>query len=428
MREHRSEQLTVLDNGIKIATCTMPGVMSVSAMWQLAGGSTAELPQIAGAANGLAHVLEHCIADTERLARPLAERGGSFNALTSHDYIAMEMHVLAGSGMHMFRRLLQHGLREPDISATIARRELRRVKQELRDRHDDPDCRAYDRACAALFGDQPRGRPVGGSVKAVASLTPEVLTDYFNLVRQGQGLSIAVAGAVDHDHVVRSVSDVLGDLPRGTGLPIASSAFKSGEARVCERDSASAQVNVFFPGCRVGDKARPAYALANYLLGGGDLSHLYQELSHKRGYVYSVTSDCESWRDGGVVHISTSTAAISAQKLIDRLAISVCRDFPARLTPDHLQQAKMFAAFQYLSEPEGPSAWAERALEDLPRYGRVRSLHETVGAYGAVTLEELRDAARTITSRQPFVFAQGAVKKLELSEPFAEQLAKRPAL
>lgn len=430
MQGENIERLTELPNGMRVATCYMPGSMSVSAMWRMGGGASADfLHTGAGLANGLAHVVEHCAATGQdgKLGKPIENRGGDSNAKTSRDEITMEMHILAGSGNSMFRYMLENGLRNPAITPDVVRREVKRVKQELREYAEVPDMRAYENGYATLFKGQPRGCSVGGTVRGVGKITAETLSDYFNRYRQGNNLTIAAAGAVDHDAIVRLTEIVLGDLPRGEAPHIPPSMWASGEGRKIDRGCGSVHLGLYLPGKAAGHPDGPALTLANILLGQRSDSVLFEEISNKKGYVYGVMSETDRWANDGLVEIATSTEPRFAQPLLRSMADTIYTKFPRMLTPDLLKQARNIAVFSVVGERETPAVWTNRALLNIAHHGRVLPLSEITAAFGAVTLDQLQRVTQEMTGQLPFVYALGPVQKVQLLEPFAEALARRPA-
>ena len=63
---------------------------------------------------------------------------------------------------------------------------------------------------AALFGEHPVGRPVIGTVESVSSMTRAQLHSFHVRRYTPERMVVAVAGNVDHDHVVSLVRHYFG--------------------------------------------------------------------------------------------------------------------------------------------------------------------------------------------------------------------------
>src|SRR3954469_26053645 len=89
--------LTILDNGLKVASRTMPGVETVAVGLYAEAGSRHEPARI----NGIAHLFEHMVFKGAggRSARELSEGGedvgGDLNACTDRDGTSFSASLLA---------------------------------------------------------------------------------------------------------------------------------------------------------------------------------------------------------------------------------------------------------------------------------------------------------------------------------------------
>src|SRR6185312_12223931 len=92
----REIQTTVLPNGLRIVTETMPSVRSVSLGIWIGTGSRVER----GAENGLSHFIEHMVfkgtenRSAEDIARAVDSIGGGLDAFTSKELVSFNTKVL----------------------------------------------------------------------------------------------------------------------------------------------------------------------------------------------------------------------------------------------------------------------------------------------------------------------------------------------
>ena len=152
-------RVTVLDNGLRVATDAMPSVETVSVGVWAEVGTRHEPPEI----NGVSHLLEHmAFKGTEkRSARAIAEEieavGGHLNAYTSRENTAYYAKLLAEDlplGLDIIADILQHSVFDPEELA----RERAVVLQEIGQAEDTPDDIIFDRFQETAFPDQAIGR------------------------------------------------------------------------------------------------------------------------------------------------------------------------------------------------------------------------------------------------------------------------------
>src|SRR6266571_3595625 len=79
------------------------------------------------------------------------------------------------------------------------------VLEEIAMRDDDPTDLVHDEFASALFGDEPLGRPILGTVDSIAGLSRRQVAGYYHRRYRADGMVVSVAGNVDHADVVRQV-------------------------------------------------------------------------------------------------------------------------------------------------------------------------------------------------------------------------------
>ena len=84
------------------------------------------------------------------------------------------------------------------------------VLEEIAMRDDDPEDTLGDVFLSAMFGDHPVGRPVIGSVESVSAMTRNQLHSFHVRRYIPERMVLAVAGNIDHDHVVALAREYFG--------------------------------------------------------------------------------------------------------------------------------------------------------------------------------------------------------------------------
>lgn len=416
---------SILPSGVRILTEAVPGSRSATIGYWVAVGSRDETPETYGSTHFLEHLLFKGTVTRSALDIAVAfdEVGGEHNALTAKEYtcyyakvqdrdLAMAIDVLAD----MF------------ISSVLDSSEFETergvILEELAMADDDPSDVASERFFEAVLGGHPLGRPIGGSPDTIRAVSRDAVWEHYRTNYRPQDLVITIAGAVDHDSVVVSITDALEragwDLAL-TGAPVPrrqpdrSVLGIGGRVTTVSRPIEQAHLLMGTTGLTASDESRPTLSVMNSILGGGMSSRLFQEIRERRGLAYSVYSFAPSYSDAGVFGMYAGCSPAKAQQVAELML-----DEFRRLARDGVTDDEITRAVGQLS---GASALA---LEDsdtrMSRLGRSEltlgeflDLDESLRRLGDVTADSVRECAEELASRALSVVAVGTVDEGELA-------------
>ena len=161
---------SVLPGGVRVLSETVPGVRSVTLGCWVGVGSRDE----AEGYHGATHFLEHLLfkGTTRRSALDIAVAfdtvGGEANAATGKEHTCYYARVLDEdlplAGDLITDMVTSATLREEDVSA-----ERGVILEELAMNDDDPADVVHEKIAAAVLGDHPLGRPIGGTAQTIAA-------------------------------------------------------------------------------------------------------------------------------------------------------------------------------------------------------------------------------------------------------------------
>lgn len=321
---------TVLPNGIRVVTETIPYVRSVSlGVWANVGSRDENEKQ-----NGITHFLEHMVfkgtknRSVRNIAQSLESLGGYLNAFTTKEQTCFYARVLdlhVGEAMDVLADLVQN--------ATFKKEELEREKlvviEELKNAEDDPEDIIHDYFEKALFPQHSLGFPIIGTEENLRRFKREDLFSHVKRHYHASRIVVAAAGNINHDQLVRLVEKHLKGLPTNgysyKRIPGPTSVEHNTHAEY-PRPIKQAHVCLGTVAYSITHRDRYPLMVMNALLGEGMSSRLYQNIREKYGFAYSVYSYTNLLSDTGLfgAYIATDQKNINnsielIQKELDRL-------------------------------------------------------------------------------------------------------------
>lgn len=318
---------SVLQNGIRVISETIPHSHSVSIGIWLANGSRHDRREINGAAHFIEHLLFKGTAKRSALdiAREIDSVGGVLNAFTCREYVCYYAKVLDQAlprAVDLLADIFLHSL----FDTNEIEKERKVVLQEIWMLKDSPDNYIHDLYCQNFWKTHPLGMSIIGSEETVGRLSRDILLDFKKDRFRAEDIIIAAAGNVVHDDLMSLLESLFADVTPGT----------------YEKDeflpTYAKQVNVSIKDLEqvhlcLGTKALPQNSpkryvgyIVNTILGGSISSRLFQEIREKRGLAYSVYSYILSHSDAGTFVIYAGT---KKEKLIQvvELILQLMKDF-----------------------------------------------------------------------------------------------------
>lgn len=298
---------TVLENGLRVVSSTMPHTRSVSVGLYIGAGSRYESDEVAG----VSHFLEHMLFKGTR-RRPSAQQiseeiegvGGIMNAATDKELTVYWAKV---GDQHFARSMdvLADALLESTLDPEEIEKERQVIIEELAMTEDSPGDLAALLIDEVLWPEQPLGRDVGGSQRSVAAITREQIVGFVDRHYTPENTVLAVAGNVSHAEVVDLAGKLLGGwarAPFGTWYRVEER--PSPKAAVKSKRTEQAHVCLGLPAFSSAHPDRYALDVLNTVLGEGMSSRLFVEIREKLALAYDVHSYVAHFLDAGSMVVS----------------------------------------------------------------------------------------------------------------------------
>ncbi len=394
---------TTLPNGLRIVTTPMPTTQAVSINIFVGVGSRSEPQHL----NGITHFLEHMVfKGTERrpdaimIAEAIEGAGGTLNAYTNKEFTCywnivpfdrFETALDVAADMLLHSKLEQQ---EIDRERTV-------VQQELKRNHDNPGSWAGRLIGTAIYGEQPPGWDVGGTVELVDQWQRPDFISHIEEWYRPSNVVLSVAGNVTHEQVMRLAEPLFRDMKPGALPKVVpyDASVKGPRVATDSRDIDQCSLYLGLPIFGRDDPDRFSLRVMNDVLGAGMSSRLFKEVRERRGLAYSVGSGYGFLADAGTFTIS---AGVNREKLGETIAVCVHeaeRMVTETVPQEELRKAKDHTIGRFRLSLETAFSLGQRHGELLVTKGEIESVEDIVAKVEAVTAEDVQAVARRLLSR-----------------------------
>lgn len=435
-----SPLLHTLPNGVRLLALPMPHVQSASVGVFLRVGSRDETPET----NGISHVLEHMAfkGTATRSVQAInldAERlGADVNAYTGKDSTG---YFMTGLGQHALQLLGMTA--DIVLHSTFPEAELQReldvIRQEAIEYDEDPEDSSSDLLDRALWGDDPMGMSVIGTVENIEGFTRDDLVRHVQQHYVAGKTIVAAAGNFDVDAWMRRAEELFSAMPAspdgGAGSQPPSPAPHVGQA-VARRFTQVSQVflNIAYPLGSSGPEGmctgtppqrwRLATALAANLFGGGMSSPLVDMVRERLGLAYNADATIDS----GDAWLNFVVHAVTTPDKVEELVRATGELLHAQATaidPVHLERAKNQLTVSRVRASERPFATMERAVEEVFAHGTVTPLADTIALIGDIRADEVQQVFAHMLAHPPALSITGKGVSAKSARLLAASLAAR---
>ena len=405
---------TTLDNGLRIITDDIPGILSATVGLWVEVGARYESPEV----NGISHFLEHMAfkGTTTRTAKQIAEEiesvGGHLNAYTSKENTAYHARVLEHDvplALEIIADIIQNSTFDP----SEVNRERHVILQEIGQTQDSPDDIIFDYFQETAFPNHSLGRPILGSPDNVRRIQQDDLKTYMSQEYSSSRMIFAATGAINHEKIVELCQKHFSQLSNHETKTYDKSSYRGGhfyENRKLEQ----IHLVLGFESCPYGHPDYYPLSVFSSLLGGGMSSRLFQEVREKRGLVYSVYSFNTAFRDSGIFGIYAGTGEAQVGELLPTIR-NVLADFPQTLEDKEIARSKAQLKAAILMSLESTSSRCEQLAQQMMIYKRPIPPQEIIEKVNAVTRENLIGVAQKLLANNPTFVAIGPGKEIRWS-------------
>jgi len=394
---------TKLSNGIRVVSCPMPWVQSVSiGIWVGAGGRY-ESPKL----SGMSHFIEHLLfKGTEtRSARDISQaiegRGGFCNAFTQEEMTCFYARV---SFDHVWKTLevLCDMYLHPRLAPDDIERERNVIIEEIMMYRDQPEHVVQEMLVENLWYNHDLGRPLIGSPESLKGITRDQIVTFKRKKYIPETTVIVVAGKTDHADVVKWIEKHMGRIKS-----VSAPSYRLVDSSVAQKNLALKGREIEQTHMALGfrtfgrfDKRRYSLKVLNVILGENMSSRLFQTVREKNGLAYAIHSGIQFFAETGVLGVNAGLDRNRRIKAIELILKEIRKLKNEPVTSRELNLAKEYIVGHLrlaLESPGGQMMWAG---EYMLNYGSVLSPEEAIDAVNSVRAEDIQKTAETVCKRQ----------------------------
>jgi predicted Zn-dependent peptidase len=388
---------TILDNGVRIVSMTMPHVRSVSmGVWVHVGARDE-----ADAESGLSHFIEHMIfkGTVRRSAFQIAKEfdaiGGQTNAFTSMEHTCYHARVL-DTHMETMVDILSDIFLNSIFDEQEVARERPVIFQEIGMVEDSPEEWVHTMMGPAFWGGHPLGRSILGSRENIQAFDSHIIKAFFKRLYQPDRIVIAIAGNVDHDRFVERVGPVFSTIAACNGFAPRRVPASGSGITLKHRDLEQSHICLGMNGLSVADPRRFTASLINTILGGNMSSRLFQIIREERGLAYSIYSFLTSFADTGMFGVYTAVAPMDLDTSVNLIMDQIRRLKHEPVSDEALGDAKEFTKGNLLMAAESPDNQMVRLAQNEYYFGRTIPIQSVIDNIDAVTAADLLSLAEDL--------------------------------
>ena len=393
----RGVKKTRLANGVRILSCSMPYLRSVSmGVWVDAGARDE-----AAAENGLSHLIEHMIFKGTRrrtayqIAKEFDAIGGQTNAFTSLENTCYHAKVLDTHLATMVDILADIFLNSL-FDATELDRERTVILQEIGMIEDSPEDYIHTLINRQFWGDTSLGRSIVGCRDTVSTFNADTVRSFFRRLYQPERMVIAIAGNVSHNRFVDMVAPAFETVAGGNGFPQREAPEAMYGTGVYRRNLEQVHVCLGTDGMSVTDPRRYTLSLMSTILGGNMSSRLFQEVRERLGIAYSLYCFANSHVDTGMFGVYAGVAPGRVEEALETIIAQL-----RRLKREPVEEAELCSAKEYtkgnlLLAAESNDNQMVRLAQNEINFGSYIPMDTVLARIEKVTAEDIRTLAEDL--------------------------------
>lgn len=395
-----------LDNGLPVLIKPVANKVVTVDMWVNTGSANESQSR-----NGISHFLEHMLFKGTpkygpgELDKVIMSVGGVWNAGTSKDFTHYYVTVASpyfDTALDCISDMIKNAL----IDQVEFDQEKNVILEEYRRKQDSPVGLLYDELYDAAYETGPYKNSVLGSFESISALNRDDMFGYYESYYTADNMALVIAGEVDPDQCLDSISKAFHDLRRSavpaTDAPRTTTLAASGVRRL-GRDVNETYIGMAFNAPALDDaRAVLAMDLAVTILGDGRSSRLFQIVKERKRLVNSVSAGFATHRYPGMVYvIATPAADVDTQQVMDEIGIQMRELGTAPPTESEMAKARRVIRNGLLFGMETNTGQTSTIGYYYTLTGGTEFLNQYLARLDALSSDDVAQIAKDYFAREP---------------------------
>ena len=294
---------TTLQNGLKIITVPSKNTETVTVLVLVGTGSKYEKKE----ERGISHFLEHMyFKGTKKrktsleVAETLDKVGGIYNAFTSQEYTGYFAKV---SKEHF--ELALDWVSDIFLNSTLPEKEIEKERgviiEEINMRKDHPMEYVQVLWQEVLYGDQPAGWDIAGTIETVSKISKKDLINYRETQYAASNTIVCLAGNFNEKKGIELVKKYFFKIKTGKKREKPKLKERENLPKILfeKRDTDQTHICLGVKGVNIFDEKRYTQEVLASILGGMMSSRLFEKIREKMGIAYYIVTEDFSDPDSG---------------------------------------------------------------------------------------------------------------------------------
>ncbi|MCK9575932.1 MAG: pitrilysin family protein [Clostridia bacterium] len=396
------KKVKLYDNGLKLVVVEKSQFETVAIAVSIETGSINETPKI----SGISHYIEHMMfkgtkkRTAQQIVAELDALSANVNAFTCETHTLYHTKSLSESAEKCLEILSDMYFNSQFLAEELVR-EREVILEEIARYKDIPEAVCEEGLIKIFYEGHPASNIVIGSKESLMEITRDDILKYVKDRYTAQNTIISFAGKIKFEDAEKLVQKyfvpnfshkkipVLPLNKKEMHLPVAK---YFGKTKKIEQS----HIAIAYPTVNIYSKDLQAVKIFSFIFGGGMSSRLFQEIREKRGLVYSVHSQNDSEKYGGILVAHFATRPQNAVK-----AMCAINDLTNELVKNGVKKEEFDSAVYNLissikMKQEVTIKLATSTAEELAVYGKVISPNALIKKYEKVTIADVNRVARKI--------------------------------
>jgi predicted Zn-dependent peptidase len=388
------------DNGLRLVVVPLKGSLSTTVLTLAGVGSHNETKKV----SGLSHFLEHmCFKGTEKRAkssditRELDAIGAQYNAFTGYEYTG----YYAKAHPKYFSKILDV-VSDIYLHSKLAQDEMEKERgviiEEINMYNDEPQSKVSQILSEMLYGDQPAGRDIAGTVTSVSKFVAEDFRKHHSTYYGAPNTVVVVAGDVNVSETKKEIERSFKSISTKKAPRMQKTVEKQSKPAVVVKTTDTDQTHLIlgFRSLKLGHKDERVLRVLRAVLSGGMSSRLFERIREEMGAAYYIRANSSNFKDFGVFSISAGIAASRLEEVVSALLDEVRRLRDEKVSPEELKKTKDLIAGRTFLRFESSDSFANAYGLSVVSGEPLKTPQEEIRELRKVTAEDIQRVARKI--------------------------------